>query len=52
MSNSAGKSNEKLHFSEVVKFEKLEDDLKKNNALCYIAGTGCGKTGKRGFCDL
>ena len=33
-----------LYFSEVITEEQLEKDLKENNAICYIAGTGCGKS--------
>lgn len=31
-------------FSFAVPIEKLKSDLKKSNAVCYVAGTGCGKS--------
>ena len=31
-------------FATAVPMEKLEKDLQKSKAICYVAGTGCGKS--------
>lgn len=34
----------KLRFADIITYEELKKDLKKSNAICYVSGTGSGKS--------